>query len=135
MVLFIFTSILGSIITLSLTSISFLPGRCCDFDGEYHGTYCDFVQDGITRFNLRKGETPSEGTGPEEADSGAYYAYLEASNLDEGDNAELWWTKLGINGSCLSFAYDMHGGHVGELHVEIRESENDDWVEIYNVTG
>jgi hypothetical protein len=110
------------------------PGRCCDFDGEYEGTFCDFQQDGISRFSLQKGASPSLGTGPEAAESGFYYAYLEASNLDLGDNAELWWTNIGVNGTCLSFYYNMYGGHLGQLFVEIREGPNEDWIDVFNVT-
>ena len=84
---------------------------------------------------MRQGPTPSEGTGPEAADSGLYYAYLEASNLDKDDDAVLMWNNIAINGSCLSFAYNMIGGHPGQLFVEVRESASSEWVDVFNVTG
>ncbi|XP_073240341.1 trypsin-3-like [Porites lutea] len=93
----------------------------CNFDRNQ----CEFVQRRDDKFDWvrKRGVTPSGGTGPESDVSGkGYYMYIEASRRKTGDNAKLELRSgLPTGKSCLSFFYNMHGGHnyMGTLRVLI----------------
>ena len=57
----------------------------CDFESGF----CDLEQNSGYQLNWTRqvGATPSQDTGPREAQSGEFYVYLEATGESEGDQA------------------------------------------------
>lgn len=92
----------------------------CNFDS---GGLCQGVsQSRNDKFDwtVRKGSTPSSGTGPSgDINGNGYYAYIEASSPRRpGDNALLDFdSDLSSGSTCISFSYHMNGRDVGELRV------------------
>nr|KAG5693435.1 hypothetical protein BaRGS_022322 [Batillaria attramentaria] len=73
---------------------------------------------------MRSGETPSPDTGPENdhtlgVSGGGHYMYLETSNGNPGDTADLITADFteSANLICLTFYYLMYGDDVGKLEV------------------
>ena len=67
-------------------SVIQLPIKC-DFDEE---NVCDFDQSTDDDFDWTIGreDTPTSKTGPQQADSGDFYAYIESSGKNIGENAQ-----------------------------------------------
>ncbi|XP_068711848.1 MAM and LDL-receptor class A domain-containing protein 1-like isoform X1 [Montipora foliosa] len=105
---------------LLLVSLALVAGLECNFDGKELCGRVSQSKDDDFDWTLRKGTTPSSGTGPIADVSGnGYYAYIEASSpRKQGDNAQMVFKPGLISGeTCISFRYHMLGESVGKLKV------------------
>ncbi|KAF6039560.1 hypothetical protein EB796_002123 [Bugula neritina] len=73
------------------------------------------------------GETPTAGTGPDEAASGNKYLFIEASSRQPLQNAKLETQIIPANSGevCLKLMYHMKGLGVGTMNVYQRYSNNE----------
>ena len=80
------------------------------------------------------GQTPSSGTGPGRAASGAYFAYFETSSpVNTGHEATLESPSFDASNSRLSFRYHMYGSSMGSLYVDVYS--NGSWNSVWEQTG
>ncbi|WP_439127663.1 LamG-like jellyroll fold domain-containing protein [Polaribacter sp.] len=103
-----------------------------DFDGWIQVSGDDF------NWERESGETPSNQTGPDSADSGNIYIYAEASNpRDEGDKT--WIQKpfdlTAKENASLSFKYHMDGRDMGTLNVWVSPRNNPNYSKLFTVSG
>ncbi|KAK3083765.1 hypothetical protein FSP39_002807 [Pinctada imbricata] len=122
---------------IAIDDISLEPGNCdslasvfsCDF--EDNATLCGFTQDTKDDFDWTRqyGQTPSQSTGPltdhtfnNQYNSHGHYMYTEASSPQKKDDKALLMSPFFTESSplCLMFYYNMHGNHIGSLHVFIQ---------------
>ncbi|XP_077988899.1 uncharacterized protein LOC144443322 [Glandiceps talaboti] len=101
----------------------------CDFEGnDLHG----LIQETTDDFDwvIRKGETPTENTGPKgdhtTVNGTGFYAYIEGSNKGIGAMARLITPQIRktSNTLCLKFFYHMYGDHLGTLNVYVQITDN-----------
>ncbi len=86
----------------------------------------------------RSGTTPSSSTGPNGADEGSFYVYVEASDPNFNKTAIL-------NSPCLDFAagsspdvsfrYQMTGNAVGTLELQSRNAGSSSWSTLFTQSG
>jgi len=96
----------------------------CDFEDWTHttGEICG-TQSTNDDFDwtVQSGGTPSRHTGPESAQQGEYYIFIEASSPREyGDKAMLilpFQVESSTHVMCITFYYHMRGFHTGTLQV------------------
>lgn len=104
------------------------------------GTWSQSTADDIN-WTINSGGTPSSGTGPTAASDGTYYIYMEVSGSGTG-----FPTKRAIlTSSCFdlsaassataSFDYQMTGGNVGSVALEISDNNGDTWTSVWSVSG
>merc|ERR1719277_1263212 len=99
------------------------PGTCtCGFESSSGGCK-KWKNVGGDQFDWtrKSGGTPSSSTGPSKAKGGSYYMYIETSSpRANGDKAILRSDPV-IMGSSgeLEFYYNMHGGQIGSLEVQV----------------
>ena len=72
---------------------------------------------GRTSWQLGSGRTPSYYTGPNSADHGSFYYYIEASGGSNNDVAYLKSPTTTLPMSELTFYFHMYGWKIGELEV------------------
>ncbi|ELT98074.1 hypothetical protein CAPTEDRAFT_223844 [Capitella teleta] len=73
--------------------------------------------------------TGSQGTGPTNGINDKYYTFIETSNKNLNDYANLMSNALGVTGDvCLDFYYHMYGEEMGTLNVAVRSASGDDQV-------
>ncbi|CAB3993158.1 MAM and LDL-receptor class A domain-containing 1-like isoform X2, partial [Paramuricea clavata] len=88
----------------------------CSFD---NGNICSYQNGpGQFKWTVKRGSTPSSGTGPSSDVSGrGYYLFIETSSPRQfGDNATILIPYL--NGpQCMTFSYHMHGSDIGVLNI------------------
>ncbi|OAF65158.1 hypothetical protein A3Q56_07128 [Intoshia linei] len=97
----------------------------CHFEDTFNPTMCNMVQPGfgynIDQFDwtLNSESTKSKKTGPNFAQSGKYYIFIETSkprNLNE--NADIHIPSLKFTGLvCFSIYYNMNGINIGTLSI------------------
>ena len=96
----------------------------CDFEDGETCIFVDSTQDDFD-WTRKTGSTPSGYTGPNNAESGTYYMYTEASSpRSNGDVARLttFGTTLQPSTYCLSLSYHMKGSP-GSLSIAAGQSE------------
>ncbi|MEO1254561.1 MAG: T9SS type A sorting domain-containing protein, partial [Bacteroidota bacterium] len=86
----------------------------------------------------RSGTTPSNGTGPNSAYTGSYYAYIEASSPNYPSKVANLVSDC-IDLSTLpnpefSFRYHMYGGNVGTLRVQVSDNGSN-WSTVWTKSG
>ncbi|MEM6346163.1 MAG: GEVED domain-containing protein, partial [Bacteroidota bacterium] len=97
-----------------------------DFEAYTPGdqVFLDFFNDpnADLPWQVRTGGTPSGGTGPSAAFSGANYIYMETSGPAAGSEAVLRSACIDLSGVAnpsLFYAYHMFGGTIGSLDVDV----------------
>ena len=91
-------------------------------------------------WTITSGGTPSNNTGPTSAQQGSQYAFIETSNagggaFNSGNNARLNSPDISGSNRQLSFFYNMRGGNIGTLYVDVNE-DSTGWVnDIWSRTG
>nr|VFK29745.1 MAG: Fibrinogen beta and gamma chains, C-terminal globular domain [Candidatus Kentron sp. MB] len=90
---------------------------------------------GTSYFNWARhtGGTHSGHTGPNEAEEGNYYLYLEASRNTPGRTAYLQSPDFPETIKRISFHYHMYGAHMGSLALE--GFDGNTWRELWRVNG
>ncbi|XP_052085693.1 MAM and LDL-receptor class A domain-containing protein 2-like [Mytilus californianus] len=91
----------------------------CTFE---YGESCIFENEpsNVINWNSNSQGTPSSNTGPDNAQEGFQYVYLEASggNLMPGDKAVMSTTlQLSTTSRCMKFYYHMKGSDMGTLSI------------------
>ena len=92
---------------------------------------------GRTSWQLGSGRTPSYYTGPNSADHGSFYYYIEASGGSNNDVAYLKSPTTTLPMSELNFYFHMYGWKIGELEIYALGS-TDPWTageRVWGVTG
>ncbi|XP_063438022.1 uncharacterized protein LOC134719029 isoform X1 [Mytilus trossulus] len=107
---------------IGIDDVKLTPGYCniiCTFEPEDPDCVFDLFK-GDYNWDIKQGKTLSAHTGPSRAHSGQFYAYLEASDRPKGGTAVMSFKvpPMAHNEYCLSFAYNMNGGNMGELTVQ-----------------
>ncbi|XP_071139530.1 protein SpAN-like isoform X2 [Mytilus edulis] len=107
---------------IGIDDVKLTPGYCniiCTFEPEDPNCVFDLSK-GDYNWDIKQGKTLSAHTGPSRAHSGQFYAYLEASDRPMGGTAVMSFKvpPMAHNEYCLSFAYNMNGGNMGELTVQ-----------------
>lgn len=100
-----------------------------DFESDLTGINGGWIANGWTR---KSGSTPTSLTGPQSADSGSFYAYLESSSAQTGDAAILESTSNGVF-DRLYFSYHMYGSSMGSLYVDLFDDGS--WFTVWQKTG
>ena len=104
------------------------------------GAWAQSSQDDID-WTLTNARTPSNGTGPESANDGSYYLFVEASGNGAGypDKQAILTSPCfdltQITQATFSFNYHMYGTDMGTLDVEISEDDGATWTSIWTKTG
>lgn len=92
----------------------------CNFDTGNIAT-CNMVQSSSDNFDWRpyNQSTPSANTGPtsDHTTGSGYFMYIEASDRNVGDYADLDSPSFNSGTYCLKFWYHMYGQHIGKLEV------------------
>ncbi len=82
-------------------------------------------------------DTPSTGTGPNQAQSGANFVFTEATSGNPGDEA-LFVSPIidlsALSSPALSFWFHMHGGDMGTLNVDVDAGSGYD-LAVFTLTG
>ncbi|XP_062620639.1 MAM domain-containing glycosylphosphatidylinositol anchor protein 1-like [Saccostrea cucullata] len=94
----------------------------CDFETSLESS-CFLTETNRDIFNWTRhsGITLSYSTGPEAAKSGTYYMYIEATNQNFGDHAQLVSNIVFEDKTyCLSMYYHMYGSTTGTLKIQTR---------------
>ncbi|TXD81640.1 choice-of-anchor D domain-containing protein [Subsaximicrobium wynnwilliamsii] len=89
-------------------------------------------------WNLKSGGTASNDTGPNNAASGNYYLYTEASDPNFNKNAILESPCFDLTTNDtpqFSFSYHMYGSNMGNLYVELSLNGNSNPIEIWSQNG
>ncbi len=106
---------------------------------------------GAFAWDVSGDDTPSIGTGPNQAQSGTNFLFTEASSGNQGDEALLEMPSIDLSTlgtPALSFWYHMHGGDMGTLFVDVdagsgydlsvftlsgeqQANQDDAWVEVF----
>ncbi|MGH1386368.1 immunoglobulin-like domain-containing protein [Kordia sp.] len=104
------------------------------------GGWTQSTQDDID-WTLTNARTPSNGTGPESANDGSYYLFVEASVNGGGypDKQAILTSPCfdltQLTQATFSFNYHMYGTDMGTLDVEISEDDGATWTSIWTKTG
>lgn len=111
-------------------------GHCGDFETGWDWWYDISGDDGNwTRHN---GGTASTNTGPSGAFNGDYYVYLEASTsgVSYPSNTAILQKQL-YNSSLnrISFNYHMYGQNMGSLALQVSNSSNSGYTQIWSRSG
>jgi hypothetical protein len=90
-------------------------------------------------WGTRTDETGSGGTGPDDdLSGGGNYVYTESSNGSQGDEAILSLPLVDVSSLTtpgLQFYYHMFGTDTGQLKVEVKESTDSNWTEVFSISG
>gem|GEM_PF-3563170 len=90
-------------------------------------------------WGTRAGDTNSGSTGPDDdVSGGGNYVYLRTSGGSEGSIAFLQGPPVDISdveSPVISFFYHMYGSAIGTLSLEVRELGEDDWDEVFSLSG
>lgn len=90
-----------------------------------------------TNWVRRSGTTPNANTGPDVAQHGSFYAYINSSSPNR--TAVLQTQKClnlsGVNNPILEFYYHMYGAQMGELNVEISTNNGVSWTPVWTLSG
>lgn len=90
-----------------------------------------------TNWVRRSGTTPNANTGPDVAQHGSFYAYINSSSPNR--TAVLQTQKClnlsGVNNPILEFYYHMYGAQMGELNVEISTNNGVSWTTVWTLSG
>jgi hypothetical protein len=81
--------------------------------------------------------TPTPDSGPSAPYAGSFYAYIEMSGFNPGDEG-LLTTILDLSGlanSEIDFAYHMYGGGMGSLYLEVSTDGGSNWSELWSAVG
>ncbi len=113
-------------------------GLCTDFE-----TGWDWWQNLVgsgddINWERRTGSTPSSNTGPGSAFSGDYYIYLEATGNGTGYPSKVANLRRQIYNSSLnsvSFNYHMYGTNMGTLALQVSNSSNSGYTQIWSRNG
>ncbi|WP_206052130.1 fibronectin type III domain-containing protein [Nonlabens xiamenensis] len=85
------------------------------------------------------GGTPSTGTGPNQANSGSNYFYIEASSGTAGTSTAILtgpqFDLSGLTEPSLQFYYHMFGGEIGDLFIEIDDLSGSGWTTLTTLSG
>ncbi len=79
------------------------------------------------------GSTPTEGTGPSEAQDGDYYIYIEATGHNDPPQVATIEATFDFSNATMpimSFYYHMYGDSIGNLRLLVFNGT--DWVEVWN---
>lgn len=88
-------------------------------------------------FSILAGDTASPDTGPSAPYSGDYGIYLEATDYDTADTAELV-SRFDLSGwgdAELAFRYHMYGFSMGSLTVEASVDQGANWQQLWARSG
>ena len=120
--------------TTSSITIAALVHPSCGFEDQ-----CPWTNEGEISWTVRSGQTPSSGTGPFAAATGANYVYVEASSPNNPNKIAILVLDA-TQSYTLTFAYHMKGSSMGSLDVEVGDahgafhsiwrkagSQGDDW--------
>jgi len=90
-------------------------------------------------WTLNSGSTPSSQTGPESAQEGSNYFYIEASNPNyPSKTARILSPCIDLgqnNDTRLKFYCHMYGSNMGQLQVEARTDQAPEWTVLWSQTG
>lgn len=90
-----------------------------------------------TNWVRRSGVTPNANTGPDVAQHGSFYVYINSSSPSR--TAVLQTQKClnlsGVNNPVLEFYYHMFGAQMGELNVEISTNNGVSWTTVWTLSG
>ncbi|EDP95883.1 immunoglobulin-like domain-containing protein [Kordia algicida OT-1] len=104
------------------------------------GAWSQDVSDDID-WSINSGGTPSNGTGPESANEGNFYLFVEASGNGTGypDKQAILnspcFDLRNLTEATFSFNYHMFGTDMGTLDVEISEDNGATWTSIWTKAG
>lgn len=104
------------------------------------GSQGDWGQSALDDFDwsLSNVATPTANTGPDAAQSGSYFAYLEATGNNPLRTAELYSPCFDLNYTQspeLTFWYHMNGTHTGSLKVQISTDAGSNWLTVFGKSG
>jgi hypothetical protein len=90
-----------------------------------------------TNWVRRSGATPNANTGPDAAQHGSFYAFINSTHPNR--TAVLQTQKClnlsGVNNPVLEFYYHMYGAQMGELNVEISTNNGVSWTTVWSLSG
>ena len=94
--------------------------------------------DALTAYdwNISSADTPSNNTGPNTANSGTNFFYIEASSGTTGDKATLTSPDVDVTSLTLPmirFYHHMTGAQIGSLNIEAWDGVT--WTSVGNITG
>jgi hypothetical protein len=81
--------------------------------------------------------TPTPNSGPSAPYTGSFYAFIETSSVNPGDEA-LLTTILDLSGLAdaeIDFAYHMYGDTMGSLFLEVSTDGGSNWSELWSAAG
>ena len=87
-------------------------------------------------WNISSSNTPSTNTGPNSANSGTNFFYMEASNGNIGDQATLTSPNVDVTSLTIpmvQFYYHMTGAQIGSLNIEAWDGST--WNSVGIITG
>jgi len=82
--------------------------------------------------------TPTIGTGPNAANSGTKFFFLESSGGNTGQEANLSTPTIDVStltNPSLEFWYYMYGSDIGDLKVELSTDDGNTWSTIWSISG
>ncbi|MDC8005721.1 DUF1028 domain-containing protein, partial [Aureisphaera galaxeae] len=86
-----------------------------------------------------RSQTPSGSTGPNSANQGTFFAYLEASNVTgASDDAAIASPCFEIPAGStaeITFDYHMYGANIGTLALQANTNDGSGWVTLWDRTG
>ncbi|KAK3744940.1 hypothetical protein QZH41_020411, partial [Actinostola sp. cb2023] len=117
------------------------PPMLPEFNGfcSFAKSFCAWkndIEEDFFDWTRYEGKSPTDCTGPKFDYTGeGYYLYTEASIRRPGEFARLVSGALQDH-HCLKFQYHMHGDGIGDLRVEVKDSENGYlWNTSWSVSG
>jgi len=114
------------------SSIAF--GSCEGFETNL-GIFTQATDDDIN-WTRKTGRTSSSNTGPNSADEGSYYLYIEASSPNfPSKNARLRSSCITIDQPNLSFKYHMYGAAMGTLQVKFINNNTSIATPLFTMSG
>ena len=131
------TTIAATSTTTSTITIAPHVHASCSFEDQ-----CPWTNEGEISWTVHSGQTPSSGTGPSAAATGANYVYVEASSPNNPNKIAIFKSPVldATQSYTLTFAYHMKGSSMGSLDVEVGDahgafhsiwrkagSQGDDW--------
>lgn len=90
-----------------------------------------------TNWVRRNGSTPNANTGPDAAQHGSFYAFINSSHPNRTAvlQTQNCLNLSAVSNPVLEFYYHMYGAQMGELNVEISTNNGVSWTTVWTLSG